>query len=394
MKKLSLFSLLLLSSSLAYSGWTRYDKGSTGNIPKGSCLEMICEYGCVENNETLEGKCCSKPVEGENCVSDTTDEYGCKLKKKICGTNQYCNKTNQICQTIPSCTPCQKFDTEKGQCITDTSKNNQAVGTCGKCNNGAIITDTTKVTNCKTCNTTNGTLTNKANGTAVDACRKCQNGAVDWINPAKQFIFNNTCVECLTDYQKGEGSCTSDQKPLCINNTCQACPAESPYWKNGACHSEKYEKKLQKSVSFSVHNGGDKHTSCKEVHKVYVYVEALSTNKGTFEGTLSLIETDSDNHRKYLKLNGQKFQKDTEYKYSVSLKPGEEKLVATYSDSDNFAKSSSRGKITIEKADLSGKFSEGLGEVKVKIKHSPSCSLSWVSNNEDGFGPNGGTYSY
>jgi hypothetical protein len=34
------------------------------------------------------------------------------------------------------------------------------------------------------------------------------------------------------------------------------------------------------------------------------------------------------------------------------------------------------------------------GEVKVQIKHSSSCSLDWVSDNKDGFGPNGGTYSY
>jgi hypothetical protein len=402
------------------AGWKYYEFDREREIytttPEGRCMEAYCENGCVENSETLAGECCPEPGEGTNCVSDTINEKGCKtLKKKTCGTGQYCDKTSKTCQAIPTCSTCQKFDMNKGQCVADTSKNNQAVGacakchngtvtnksngtlvgTCGKCNNGAIITDTTKVTDCKTCNTTNWTLTNKTNGTLVDACRKCQNGAVDWINPAKQFISNNTCVQCLANYGTGKsGACTTEAKPLCQNNVCQACPAEKPYWKNGACQSTAYEKKLPKSVSFSIHNGGDKHTSCKSVHKVYVYVEALSTNKGTFNGTLSLVETDSDDHRKYLRLNGEKFKKDTPYDYKVSLEPGDKKLVATYKDKDNFAKRASRGKITIEKANLSGTFSGGTGEVKVQIKHSPSCSLSWVSDNENGFGPNGGTYSY
>jgi hypothetical protein len=401
MKKISLLSTLLLTSSMLYAGWIRYEFDSTTgvytSVPEYSCLEMMCEHDCVENTETGEGECCPALVEGRNCVSDTRNEKGCILSlKKTCPPNQYCNKSTQTCQLIPSCNPCQKFDKGKGQCVTDTSKNNQAVGACGKCNNGSVITDTTKVNPCKTCNTSNWTLTNKTNGTqAQDVCHICQNGNVVLKDSAKQFISNNTCVECLTDYGTGEsGACTTTQKPLCKNNTCQECPAEKPYWENGACHSEEYENKLPKSVSFSIHNGGDKHTSCKSKHKVYVYVEALSTNKGTFTGTLSLVETDSDDHRKYLRLNGEKFKKDTQYDYDVSLEPGDKQLVATYSDSDNFAKSSSRGKITITKADLSGKFSGGAGEVKVQIEHSPSCSLSWVSDNENGFGPNGGTYSY
>ena len=421
MKHLSLLTALMLSSSMVYAEWITEDY-------KGDCLEMMCD--CVEKDGI--GHCCPSGT-SFNGKGDAHIEY---TPCKCLGANTYYNTTSQKCLSKPTCNPCQKLNVATGTCVADTSKNNQAVGACGKCNNGSVITDTTKETVCKTCNTTNWTLTNRANGQAVGTCGKCNNGSVvtdttkvtpcktcdttNWTltnranetqvqdvchickngnvvlkDSTKQFISNNTCVECLADYGTGKsGACTTEAKPLCQNNVCQACPAESPYWKNGACHSAKYEKKLPKSVSFSVHNGGDKHTSCKSKHKVYVYVEALSTNKGTFNGTLSLVETDSDNHRKYLKLNGQRFSKDTQYNYDVSLKPGAKELVATYSDSDNFAKSSSRGKITITKADLSGKFSGGTGEVKVQIKHSPSCSLSWVSDNENGFGPNGGTYSY
>ena len=44
MKHLSLLSALLISSSLVYAGWI-----TKGLEYKGDCLEMICEFGCVEN---------------------------------------------------------------------------------------------------------------------------------------------------------------------------------------------------------------------------------------------------------------------------------------------------------------------------------------------------------
>ena len=58
MKNLSLLLILLLSSSVVYADWTKYVDRDPSNLPEGACLEMICDYGCVENNETLEGKCC------------------------------------------------------------------------------------------------------------------------------------------------------------------------------------------------------------------------------------------------------------------------------------------------------------------------------------------------
>ena len=50
MKHLSLLTTLLLTSSMVYAGWTRYLDGGE-QTPKGDCLEMICEYGCVEDDK-------------------------------------------------------------------------------------------------------------------------------------------------------------------------------------------------------------------------------------------------------------------------------------------------------------------------------------------------------
>ena len=201
MKHLSLLSVLLISSSMVYAEWI-----TKGTDYKGDCLEMICEHGCVENSDTLKGRCCPQPVEGTNCVSDTVDEYNCKRKKKICVTGQYCNTTSKTCQPIPTCPVCQKFDMNKGQCVADTSKNNQAVSSCGKCNNGSVITDATKETVCKTCNTSNWTLTNKANGTQVqDVCHMCKDGNIVLKDEEKNIPCDGLC--CSKNQICNKGKC-------------------------------------------------------------------------------------------------------------------------------------------------------------------------------------------
>ena len=62
MKKISLLSTLLLTSSMLYAGWSKYEIDSTTgvytSVPEYSCLEMMCEHDCVENSETGEGECC------------------------------------------------------------------------------------------------------------------------------------------------------------------------------------------------------------------------------------------------------------------------------------------------------------------------------------------------
>ena len=89
MKNLSLLTALMLSSSMVYAGWTRYEfdpaTGVYKTAPKYSCLEMICEHDCVENDDG-QGECCPAPVEGTNCISDTKNEKGCILSSKKIST--------------------------------------------------------------------------------------------------------------------------------------------------------------------------------------------------------------------------------------------------------------------------------------------------------------------
>ncbi len=188
MKRLSLLTVLLLTSSMVCAEWKYYKFDSQNKIytttPQGFCMEAICENGCVEDIQTNNGVCCPVPVEGENCVSDTIDEKGCVLSlRKTCASNQYCNKNTKTCQPIPVCDTCQKFDTDNGQCVVDSSKNNQQI---------------------------------------QDACHMCQNGKVVLKDLAKQFISNNSCVECLTDANCPNGyTCDANKKEChkpCVKN--------------------------------------------------------------------------------------------------------------------------------------------------------------------------------
>ncbi len=84
MKRLSLLTTLLLTSSMVYADWIRHDYNpetvAYTSIPNYSCLEMICEHGCSENTETGEGICCPEPSM-ESCVSEQFDEFNCPLCK-------------------------------------------------------------------------------------------------------------------------------------------------------------------------------------------------------------------------------------------------------------------------------------------------------------------------
>ena len=51
-------------STVAYGGWSWFSKDAdpsksrpSGAVPKGDCLEMMCEHGCVEKDGTYEGFC-------------------------------------------------------------------------------------------------------------------------------------------------------------------------------------------------------------------------------------------------------------------------------------------------------------------------------------------------
>lgn len=97
MKNLSLLTALMLSSSVVYAAgdWTYHEFNSGTKtyapIPKYSCMEMICENGCVENTKTYEGECCPEPVEGENCLTGQYNEKGCLTHRpKQCPEGETC----------------------------------------------------------------------------------------------------------------------------------------------------------------------------------------------------------------------------------------------------------------------------------------------------------------
>ncbi len=167
MKRLSLLTALMLTSSMVYAKWVYYPANI--EMPKFSCLEMICDYGCVENTETGEGKCCPEPVESEDCVSDVYEDACLKEKRKTCSFGQYCNSTTKKCQEIPTCNSCQKFDANTGR---------------------FVLADTTKTVVCS------------------EQC--CQD--------TQRCLNNQKCVECVSDRDCTDGFVCNTQ------NTC-SCPA-------------------------------------------------------------------------------------------------------------------------------------------------------------------------
>lgn len=134
MKHLSLLTTLLLTSSMVYAGWTRYLDGGE-QTPKGDCLEMICEYGCVEDDKG-NGECCPTPTL-ENCLTAQFDEKGCPLCKCKEGYEYW----NDTCRVKCDSDSGLKRD-ENGNCICDNSKScclcpkdyyATSTGVCSKC---------------------------------------------------------------------------------------------------------------------------------------------------------------------------------------------------------------------------------------------------------------------
>lgn len=90
MNRLSVYCLIgvLGISTLAYAEWKRYiDEYMLEQAPRGDCLEMICQYGCVENDEG-EGHCCSEGTFGSLC---DTEEGGCACQSGLsCKSDKKC----------------------------------------------------------------------------------------------------------------------------------------------------------------------------------------------------------------------------------------------------------------------------------------------------------------
>jgi len=209
--KIKLFILLVLVallgvSVITYAGWTRYDMND-GQTPKGACLEMICENGCVENDEK-EGYCCPVPEEGISCASDKYDERGCKIyAKKECSSNEICNTKGecQVCSE-PTKTSC------------------------------SIAKDTVNAKGCVTvkkvdCDSEKGEVCNKSNG----VCQVCPEPTKTSCSIAKDTVDAKGCVTVKKiDCAEGTPICTKSGK-------CVACEMNYDCSGRQYCDSQKHE---------------------------------------------------------------------------------------------------------------------------------------------------------
>ncbi len=103
------FMGLMGLSTIAYGGsvWTKYgpEFKSGDPIPNGDCLEMMCQYGCVEDENGLNGTCC--PNDGTNgsactigacCQSGSCINGKCGCEKDTdCEGEAYCDETSKTC---------------------------------------------------------------------------------------------------------------------------------------------------------------------------------------------------------------------------------------------------------------------------------------------------------
>ncbi len=195
MKHLSLLTALMLTSSMAYAGWLAYDYNpeisTYTSVPKSSCLEKLCERGCVEDASTGDAHCCPS---GTN----TTYLGGVHPQYPLCN----CPKDQAWNDALSRCV----------ECLSDYGSADQNACTPEK----------------PICDMTDNT------------CKGCAE-----LEPLKPYWDENTkmCVQCLDNYGSDEGlGCISEEKPLCdtTDYTCKTCAEADPikpYWnaKLGQC---------------------------------------------------------------------------------------------------------------------------------------------------------------
>ena len=164
-------------STIAYGGWTKYgpEFKSGDPIPNGDCLEMMCEHGCVEDENGLNGTC---------CPNDGTNGSAC---------------------TIGACCKSGSCINGKCGCEKDTDCPGEQVCLSGVCvcsNEGTAYTKLDNTIGC--CNSTTHVLNDIENSDKKVCC------------PAETPIWDaeqQKCVECLVDEDcEGEATCDPTTK--------------------------------------------------------------------------------------------------------------------------------------------------------------------------------------
>ena len=243
------FMGLMGLSTIAYGGstpnYTKYVTGD-GKIPHGDCLEMMCQYGCVEDdtNGKYVGYCCpSLGAFGQSCSSNSVSlDICCQLglscigNKCVCPSGTEWNGTKCVKCTFNNKEYAKDENVgEYGYCATPAS-NKIFVRNPNPCA-GRVDGKTVCDTNTWTCVCPSGQVLSNGHCcpsgtpvwdarqqkcveclTDVNACKKCVGG--NWQYPASgTWVNGNACQVC-----DGNGNVTNVIRDTWVDaNGCQQC---------------------------------------------------------------------------------------------------------------------------------------------------------------------------
>ncbi len=255
MKRLFLFlsfSGLVGISAVSY-GWTYYAKNSR-QIPRASCLEMMCQYGCVEDDKGA-GYCCGAGQVGDKCYGSFCCQNGLICSGKTgtsvctgCSKNSDCPDLHTFCSN-GRCVPCNQegtglrlsADAEHCSCPTGYTKRCGTTSTSVSCLDGGrwtCVRGCFDHTDCQTdyyCSC-NGNSCPAAGG----QCQPCPTGthrdatsATGCLPCAECQVWDEATRSCISTCPEGQvciqnpGTGFPPDYERCNGDTCLAVPAKN-----------------------------------------------------------------------------------------------------------------------------------------------------------------------
>lgn len=196
-------------SAAAYGAIVKYTSGD-GKIPQGDCLEMMCQYGCAEEEGTFIGHCCpSAGSINQVCKSDGVSINECCQQDK-----------GLVCSNDKCACPADKPIWNGSQCCFDVG--------CG-CN-------VAKVNGCCP------GVVDVGCGCGVPANYTGGAGAYCTIHACcdpQYYCVENKCVRiCPIDqtWDAANQKCVCpSEKPMWNGQNCVPCPSDKPLWDGSAC---------------------------------------------------------------------------------------------------------------------------------------------------------------
>lgn len=246
MKKLSLLTTLLLTSSLGCATFVAHNYNAQTQVynstPSSSCLEMICERGCVEDSASGEAHCCP---EGTN-TSNTGGEHP-QYPLCNCPENQNWDTTTNACKMLETCPvgtiQYSNYLGEKACCNTTTHTLSDITGTQNKscCPIGQTWDATTNTCTSSTLCTPLYRIKNKINDEKYKS-GECCNPEQTLVNDRTSTLFEGYKSKeerygcCLaqnvyTKPDKTTGCCNPETHTVLEITGGQACcPKDKPHW--------------------------------------------------------------------------------------------------------------------------------------------------------------------